>query len=548
MLKDDFLKISNHAQLADFFGLTYADLAKIIYKTDDAYKYHQFEIPKRGGGNRKISSPAKKLKTIQSRLKEVLYEIYPTKPSVHGFAKGRSVVTNAEKHLDKKYIFNIDLADFFGSIHFGRVRNLFKSSPFNFNNSVATILAQICCFNNALPQGAPTSPILSNMIAWKMDSQLQHLAKITNGTYTRYADDISFSYTCSKRNLPEEVIVIREGEVCPGNALTRIIETNGCKINDSKVRLCSSLSRMEVTGLTVNEFPNVKRQYIRQISSILHAWRKYGYEAAENEFNEKYDHKHRASNQPKSLLYVVKGKLAFLRSVRSGRDPIFNKLAKQFNDLVDKEHRFKLTEITDPEQNAINSLWVIEVCYDEGGEPVIAQGSGFQLRGVGIVTCAHVVSDNGKVYDGLEAFKHDDPSKKYKIKVERMCNHRDVAICSLVIEDGGDFPCCSCSIDRSSKSLMMQENVKLLGFPAYAPGCGHYIVDTKVAQFYTQSGIKRFEIATQIREGNSGGPIINLDSEVVGIALEGARKDGGRNGCLLISEIDPIISSDEYKI
>ncbi|MCK7576380.1 MAG: hypothetical protein MZV65_11115 [Chromatiales bacterium] len=95
-----FLKICNHTQLAGFFGLSYSGLAKIIYKTDDAYKYHQFEIPKKGGGHRKISSPAKKLKEIQGKLKEVLYEIYPAKPSVHGFSKDRSIVTNAEKHLE----------------------------------------------------------------------------------------------------------------------------------------------------------------------------------------------------------------------------------------------------------------------------------------------------------------------------------------------------------------------------------------------------------------------------------------------------------------
>lgn len=546
MLKEDFLKISNHAQLAGFFGLSYSGLAKIIYKTDDAYKYHQFEIPKKGGGHRKISSPAKKLKTIQERLKEVLYEIYPTKLSAHGFAKGRSIVTNAEKHLDKKYIFNIDLADFFGSIHFGRVRNLFKSSPFNFNNSVSTILAQICCFKNVLPQGAPTSPIISNMIAWKMDSQLQQLAKITNGTYTRYADDLSFSYTSKKSRLPEEVIVIRDGGASPGNALTHIIQENGFKINYDKVRLCALMSRMEVTGLTVNEFPNVKRQYIRQISSMLHAWRKHGYEAAEQEFNEKYDHRYRASDKSKSLLHVVKGKLAFLRSVRTGRSSLFNKLATQFNELVEEEHRFNILKITDPEQNAIDSLWVIEACYDSEKGGVMTQGTGFHLKDVGIVTCAHVVSEKGNIIENLEAFKYSDSTNKFKLNVERVCAHRDVALCSIVIEKGRKQA--ERFLERSARHLKMQEDVKLLGFPAYAPGHGHFMVDSKVAKFYTQSGVRKFEISSQIREGNSGGPIINQESEVVGIALEGARKDGGNNGCLMISEIDQVISSDEYKI
>ncbi len=547
MMKDDFLKITGHNELADYFGVTYPVLAKIIYKTDDAYKYHQFQIPKKNGGHRQIASPSKKLKALQVKLKDVFYDIYPAKPAAHGFARNKSIVTNAERHLDKKFIFNIDLSDFFGSIHFGRIRNLFKSNPFNFNNTISTILAQICCFNNSLPQGAPTSPILSNMIAWKMDSQLQNLAKITNSTYTRYGDDISFSFTCKKRRLPEEIVVLRDDEGSPGNALTHIVEGNGFKINYDKVRLCSTLSRMEVTGLTVNEFPNVRRQYVRQLSSMLHAWRKYGYDLAEKEFNEKYNHKHRASGKPKSLLYVVKGKLAFLKSVLSGRASIFNKLAAQFNELVNDEHKFTILEISDPEKTAIKALWVIEACYDdENGEAIIPQGSAFQLKDIGIVTCAHVVSENGKVFDNLEIFKHSDTSIKYKLKVDRICPHRDVAICSIIIEVNTAIP--EYCIEKSEDPIKMQDDVKLLGFPAYAPGHGYYMVDSKVAKIYTQSMVNKFEIDKLIREGNSGGPVLNDKSMVIGIALEGARKSGGNNGCLLISEIDKVLNSDEYKI
>jgi len=547
MKKDDFLKITTHEELASLFGISYAILTKIIYKTDNAYKYHQFQIPKKNGGHRNIASPSKKLKCIQEELKDVFYEIYSTKPSAHGFAKNKSIITNAERHLDKRFIFNIDLSDFFGSIHFGRIRNLFKASPFNFNNSVATILAQICCFDNALPQGAPTSPILSNMISWKLDSQLQSLAKITNGTYTRYADDISFSFTTNKRRLPEEIVILRDNEASPGHALTHIIEENGFHINYEKVRLCSRSSRMEVTGLTVNEFPNVRRKYTRQLSSMLYAWRKHGYELAEKEFNEKYDTRYRATPPPKSYLHVVKGKLAFLRSVRTERDPIFNKLATQFNDLVSDEHKFRITKTSDPEKDAISALWIIEACYDnEEGEAVISQGSAFQLKGVGIVTCAHVVSEKGKIFEGLEAFKHDNPTVKYKVVVERICSHRDVAICSIQIEDS-DEPPDNC-VQKSEKPIEMAQEVKLLGFPAYAPGHGFFMVDAKVAKIYRQSLVDKFEINTLIREGNSGGPIIDLESNVVGIALEGARKEAGNNGCLIISEIDEVLSDDKYKI
>ena len=546
-MKEDFLKLKEHNDLASFFGLTYSMLAKIIYKTDPTYKYHQFQIPKKNGNHRQISSPSKKLKAIQIKLKDMLYEIYPTKPSAHGFAKKKSIVTNAETNLDKKYIFNIYISDFFGSIHFGRIRNLFKSNPFNFNNTISTILAQICCFDNSLPQGAPTSPILSNMIAWKLDSQLQQLAKATSSTYTRYADDISFSFTCNKHRLPEGIVVLRDGVGSPGYTLIHIIEKNGFNINYEKVRLCGRFSRMEVTGLTVNEFPNVRRKYVRQLSSMLHAWRKYGCEAAEKEYNEKYNNRHRASGKPKSYLHVIKGMLAFLLSVRTDRDHLFNKLATQFNDLADDEHKFKIVEVTDPEKNAIDALWVIETCYDNAnGKAIVSQGSGFQLKEVGIVTCAHVVSEHKVPFENLEAYKHSDMTHRYKIKVERICPHRDVAICSIQGVDGKLPP--NYTIERSERTVVLQEDVKLLGFPGHAPSHSHYIVDSKVAMTYVESAVEKFEIDKLIRAGNSGGPIINSDSKVVGIALKGVTEGAGKNGCLLISEIEKVLSSDEHII
>jgi len=546
-MKEDFLKLKEHNDLASFFGLTYSMLAKIIYKTDPIYKYNQFQIPKKNGGHRQICSPSKKLKAVQTKLKDILYEIYPAKPSAYGFVKKRNIVKNAERHLDKKYIFNIDIMDFFGSIHFGRIRNLFKSSPFNFNHTISTILAQICCFDNSLPQGAPTSPILSNMIAWKLDSQLQKLAKATNSTYTRYADDISFSFTCNKHRLPDGIVVLLNGEWSPGITLTQIIEKNGFSINYEKVRLCDRFSRMEVTGLTVNEFPNVRRRYVRQLSSMFHAWRKYGYDEAEKEYNDKYNSKHRASDKPKSYLHMIKGKLAFLLSVKTNRDYLFSKLAIQFNDLVVDEHKFKIVETTDPEKNAIDALWVIETAYnDANGNLVVSQGSGFQLENVGIVTCAHVVSKDNVLFKNLEVYKYSDVTNRYKINIDRICSHRDVAICSIQEVDC-KLPQNS-TVKRSEKTVVLQENVKLLGFPGHAPSHSHYMVDSKIAKTYVESAVEKFEIDKLIRPGNSGGPIINSDSRVVGMALKGITEGAGKNGCLLISEIDEVMSSDDFRM
>ena len=112
---------------------------------------------------------------------------------VHGFVKNKSVLSNAKQHLKKKYILNLDLKNFYGSINFGRVRGLFMSKPFNMGDRAATIIAQICCDNDSLPQGACTSPIISNFIMSRLDKELIQFAKNTHTTYTRYADDMLIS-------------------------------------------------------------------------------------------------------------------------------------------------------------------------------------------------------------------------------------------------------------------------------------------------------------------------------------------------------------------
>lgn len=553
-MKEDFLQIDNHIKLAAFLGLSYSQLSKIIYKMNSSYKYDEFYIPKKGGGHRIIKSPCKKLKIIQRKLKDVLYEIYPTRPAVHGFAKDRSIVSNANKHIDKAYVFNIDLKDYFGSIHFGRVRNLFKSSPFKFNNTVATILAQIYCSDNSLPQGAPTSPIIANMISWKLDAQLQKLAKVTNSTYTRYADDITFSFTCSKRRLPEEVVIMRDDAAGPGHAITQIIEDNGFKINYDKVRIAGKTSRMEVTGLTVNEKTNVSRRYIRQISSMLYAWRKHEYEAAEKEFNDKYSVRHRASGHPKSFKYVLKGKLAFLKSVRGKRDKIYTKLAKQFNALVkEKDLKFAIYEQQTPEALAIASLWVLEAhnCDVHGSEVAGQLGTGFLLDGAGMVTCAHVVSEkhNNKLFDQIKAFKYNDITKEFDVHVKYIDHHRDLAICELKSKEGSMVP--NSALSFAARFSESREPVVLLGFPSYRTGQEPYVVDAKVAATFAFHGFQFFEIDHPIRKGNSGGPVINKEGKLVGVAYEGTWESSkeiyGKNAVIAAAEIEKVMV-DENKV
>lgn len=535
---EDFLKLSTADQVAAFFGTTYKEISKVFYQTPNRYKYREFKVAKRNGGSRKISAPNKKIKEIQQILADVLLEIYKQKPSVHGFCKNRSIVTNAQQHLDKKHIFNIDIQDFFPSIHFGRVKNLFAKPPFSLPHAAATVLAHICCFDNKLPQGAPTSPIITNLICIKLDTSLQKLAKKHNCTYSRYADDISFSFTCRQNRLSREIIVIRPSGIEPGEVLTNKIEENGFKINNKKIRLCTGSNRFEVTGLIVNEFPNVRRSYIQQIKSMIYAWEKHGYENAEIEFHNRYYFHKRTTDQKPLLQNVIKGKLSFLHMVRGDRDNIYINLAKRFNKLIPAYERpLPYVEPTDDEKNIYNTLWILETLYDdENGELIANHGTGFMLKDVGLVTCAHVVGHKGEIHKKTEAFRYNAPHQKYTINVVKYSEELDLAVVELLADDKSKVNIPEC-LSPSSVDVALKDNVSLFGFPAYKIGQTPYVAEAKVASKFATKGIQKFEISTQIREGNSGGPVLNHKFEVAGIAAEGAQKDSGNNAVIAVGEL-----------
>jgi RNA-directed DNA polymerase len=337
VLREKFYALKTPEDIAKLLGVSFRRLVYHIYRVEPEKRYKTFEIPKKSGGIRQISTPITALKLIQKKLNQVLQAVYQTKPSVHGFVEGKNIVTNAQAHAGKRYVLNLDLKDFFPSINFGRVRGMFMAAPYGLNPDVATVLAQICCHNNQLPQGAPTSPIVTNMICAKMDSQVQRLAKECKATYTRYADDITFSTTLPK--FPEALacIVTEEGrdKVVLGDALLSIITENGFAINEQKIRLQTKENHQSVTGLTTNQFPNVDRNYVRQVRAMLHAWAKFGLKAAEKEYQEKYDAKARFSlkNKP-TFKQVLRGKIEFIGMVKGKEDTIYRKYLKQYLDLL----------------------------------------------------------------------------------------------------------------------------------------------------------------------------------------------------------------------
>ncbi len=340
ILREKFYSLKKPMDIADLLEIPYS---RLIYHTYIVYperRYKTFEIRKKSGGIRQISTPITALKILQRKLNQVLKAVYEPKASVHGFVTGRNIVTNAQTHVKKRYVLNIDLKDFFPSINFGRVRGMFMATPYGLHPNVATVLAQICCYKNQLPQGAPTSPIITNMICAKMDSQLRRLAKDCKATYTRYADDITFSTTLP--HFPRELGYILTEEdiekVVIGDNLLRIIHENRFEVNEQKIRLQVKGNHQEVTGLTTNLFPNVDRKFVRQVRAMLHAWSKFGLEAAEREYLEKnqFENRFLVKERPK-FQQVLRGKIEFIGIVKGKNDPIYRKYLNIYKQLINSE-------------------------------------------------------------------------------------------------------------------------------------------------------------------------------------------------------------------
>ena len=524
---------------------SYDSLANLIYRTPYFMQYRSFFITKRNGDDRRISAPKKGLKDLQRKLLKLLETFYSPPKSVHAYTNERSVVSNAENHVGKKFVFSIDLKDFFNSIHFGRVRNLFTSHPYCFSTKVATVIAHICCKDNVLPQGAPTSPLISNMICWKLDRQLLTLASKNRLTYTRYADDITLSSTIKLNKLSRKIAIIKDSSVEVGAEVQKIIETNGFKVNVDKVRVRTQSDRMEVTGLTVNEKINVSNKFYKQVRSMLYAWGKFGYENAEKEHHSKFYKKHRPSGSLPALKNILYGKLLYMGRVKGLDDKRYVECAKLFNQYCEDSKlklKFDDTSYMRWEYLKTEAMFVLEFCYDGDDGLCIGQGTGFYVPEVGLVTCEHALPEEDDI-DGLTCHAQSDVDTKYRVKVVGRFKHHDLAICKIYKNEKEVVP--RSGFELAVCSPQDNSDIMLLGFPNYKQRATTSIIEGKIASHYRKSGLSYFESSFQIRGGYSGGPVLDKDRKVIGIALKGARQDYGENAVLYVDEIRKQLSSLE---
>ncbi len=267
--------------MADLAQSMQLDLARLRYllfqrKVSRTSHYYVFELPKKSGGKRLIAAPKKQLKYLQQWLLNTVLNPLPVGDAVHGFTRHRSIVTNALPHVNKDIVINVDLKDFFPTISYQRVKGLFQK--LGYSEQLATIFALISTQaetkevemdgvryyvqNGArrLPQGSPASPAISNLITYRLDKKIKGLANQSGFTYTRYADDLSFSGSKeAEQNISRFLYFLK-----------KIIASEGFTIHPDKTHIMRSGNRQMVTGIVVNEKTGVQRSRLRRFRALLH--------------------------------------------------------------------------------------------------------------------------------------------------------------------------------------------------------------------------------------------------------------------------------------
>lgn len=496
-LRASFAALRRFGDIARLLEVNWQTLGYYLKKPNN---YKQFTLTKKSGGIRTIHAPITPLKILQRKLAQVLQAVYRGRSPSHGFCTDKSIVTNARQHVRCAYVFNFDLENFFPSIHFGRVFGMFTGKPYNLPKPVALFLSRICCHDGKLPIGAPSSFVVSNMICAKMDSQLKELAAKSHCTYTRYADDLTFS---SRHGRPPSHVALlgADSRVVVGPAVEAIVKANGFAINPKKTRLLPRGYCQEVTGLVVNSRVNVKRGYVRHVRAILHACEKWGLPAAEAEFRAKYDRKQRLVRKVE-FSRVLRGKIEFIGSVRGRDDFIYVNLLERYLRLYPTAHSRRIAVSPHASEALLErAVWVLE---DQ-----TVQGSAFALEGVGLLTAAHALTGDSKATCL--------PLATLDANVEEIAreDHVDVAACR---------PNASLPVQfRAPAALNLKkgDSVKVLGFPLHNRGNKLSTHEGRITQFSTWHGVSHVIVDCPIIKGNSGGPVLNEANEVIGIAVKG---------------------------
>ncbi|WP_442514142.1 reverse transcriptase domain-containing protein [Pseudomonas promysalinigenes] len=534
-------------ELAQLLGTDYGKIKRLYYTGDMHRHYLAFDIPKKSGGKRRILAPSDKLKTLQARLASLLKKIYSPREPVKAFREGSSIVANAYPHCRKKYVFNIDLENFFGTITFRRIRGMLIAKPYSLSVETASVIAHLATVNGILPQGAPSSPILSNMLCASLDRELYSLAKRNRAVYTRYADDITFSFYSPAEYLPQNVVEYSLSNGKPnhyyskvGQELETIVRQHGFAINLDKVRLQGPGERRIVTGLVTNQKPNVPRTYVRKTAALIHSIEKHGEEAANVIYKQKNP------NSSGVLESHLQGRLLFIKQVVGEGSEVYRRLAQRYNMLPIKS-KVPNTPITTPEDSdnfkvgefIKSKCWVTEASGNINGKLEQIQGTAFMIQGGLLITCEHNLAHRDEdrrrhEFNQCCVYRVGEGEGMYEANVIIRNEKLDLAVLRI-----SDAPV---GLEHFTLEQTREPNigdrVAVLGFPNHKTGSHVGILKCRVTNKYPLHEVQHSEVDKPLYAGNSGGPVINSSYHVVGVAAKGAEGNpNGKNTFIRVSEL-----------
>lgn len=510
-----FLAVKSIEDLADVLGYKVNTLLYYCKKNQSFKCYNVFTVNKKSGGVRLIHAPNKQLKFIQKKLSDILYDIYSPKKIVTGFVKGKSVVDNANVHKNKRQVLNIDIENFFDSIHFGRVFGIFQGEPFSFERKIALALSQLVCCNGRLAQGSPTSPIISNFICRKLDSDLIKLTAKYKLVCTRYCDDITFSTKANK--FPAQIAYSNGMGIVIGEELSEVLRLNSFTLNNIKTRLQTNKSRQMVTGLVVNEKPNILNKRYRKFRAILHYAYCNGLKAAAK----KNVLKDGVVDAEKFDLYL-RGTINYYKKVMGKSSSKYCSLAKKYNELNGNE----VFEVPSSfEEDLEKYVFIIE--DEEKG----FQGTGFLVKDVGLVTCLHVVASLGKEPDVTELAEHirekvriylpQNPEKYFIGSLVKSFYKEDLLVLNIGKSKSLGFEYADDRFEQNKDQYISA------GYPSYAVGNTiDKMNDVKIRGTDHRFGQEYYSVDKTFTKGASGGPVFNQNRKVVGYIDRGDEFSG----------------------
>ncbi|MFW6357691.1 MAG: reverse transcriptase family protein [Chroococcales cyanobacterium] len=359
-LESNCLPILNTAEeIASAMGITVGELRFLAFnrKVSKISHYIRFKIPKKTGGERLISAPMPRLKKAQYWILENILNSLELHEAAHGFRSGHSILSNAEPHVGADVVINFDLKDFFPSIIYKRVKGLFRS--LGYSEAAATIFGLLCTeaetipveldgttyyvatTNRHLPQGSPASPAITNLLCRRLDQRLTEMADNFDFTYTRYADDLTFS--ASGESLGYICNILRKTE--------SIVAHEGFAINEAKTRILrKKSSQLEVTGIVVNEYPNVDRKTLRKFRATLYQIEKDGLEG------KRWGHSH-------NILSGIQGYANFVAMVNPAKGGEFLAQVKRIREKWGNGKDVVAESSPDPTPQG-----VIVECYKKGSK------------------------------------------------------------------------------------------------------------------------------------------------------------------------------------